>query len=76
VLEVNRCPSSQIDRGTVRVLEAYRWAGEGVLPNPGGLWDQPAELIRAFGLIDRERSRIDEDRRKRQKDFDKRNRGR
>jgi hypothetical protein len=69
---VARCPSSQVDRSAVKIVEAYRWAREGVLPDPGGLYQQPAELVRAFGLLDRERSRIELDRERRSRDAAKR----
>lgn len=71
-LYVNRCPSSQIDRGTARVMQAYRWAREGVLPNSGGYCDQPAELMHAFSLLDRERGRIEEERERRAREAAKR----
>lgn len=57
-----RCPVKMLTPETLDVMAIYRWCRQmtelgyganGILPNRGGLLDQPASLLEAFAILDR-----------------------
>ena len=63
--ELWRCPLAVIPENIYQVLDLYRncrrrgeygMEANGILPNPGGLLDQPAVLIDAFNVLDNVRN--------------------
>lgn len=62
-VHVYRCPASQVTQDAAEVARAYaHYESSGVLPDPGGLWDQAASLIDAFDIIGAERALLEEER--------------
>jgi hypothetical protein len=54
---VNQCPVKLIDRATLNVFKHYgRYREHGLLPRPGGTFDQDARLMQAFDTLDGELS--------------------
>lgn len=58
--EFARCPRKLVARKSVDYLSAYFFFTKGYLPNPGGWLDQPAKLIDALILIEREIMKVKE----------------
>jgi hypothetical protein len=46
------CPRQQLSQFSLQMLEMYRHYEQGLLPEAGGLLDQPTAYLRAMSVID------------------------
>jgi len=53
-----RCPNLMVTRESFEYIQAYNFYKNGFLPNAGGWLDQPAKLLDAFNIIDREAAKM------------------
>jgi len=56
--ETNRCPVRLVTKNSLRLIEAFLYFKQGLLPNAGGWMDQPAKLFEAFEVIEAESRKI------------------
>lgn len=59
---IYRCPRKVITDEARALLRAYRDYDRGFLPVPGGMEDQAAGFSRWIGIVDAERTAIEEER--------------
>ena len=57
---IYRCPASQVGLSEQRALTAWSAFQSGVLPDPGGLYDQAACFMHAIGIINAEKAAIED----------------
>jgi len=49
--EVRRCPLRAVDRAAMEAARAHGYVQIGLLPEPGGVLDQPAVFLRAMEIV-------------------------
>ena len=58
------CPFKLVTKQSALILKAFQWYQKGYLPNAGTWLDQPAKLLDAFEIIERELHSIEIERKK------------
>ena len=60
--EIRRCPLRVVDRAAMAAVAAHGYLQAGLLPEPGGVLDQPAAFLRAMEQVSVLTARAYEDR--------------
>ena len=55
-----RCPASQVSRSSAALISAFSGYQNGLLPDPGGLWDQAASFVHGLSILAAEKNAIEE----------------
>ena len=63
------CPFRIVTRQSANFLRAFQFYKEGYLPNAGSWLDQPAKMLDAFEVIEKELKAIEIEREKRRNQF-------
>jgi hypothetical protein len=58
IWQIFRCPLSMLTPDIQRMLGAYRWYQNGILPDPGAMLDQAATFVEAVIVIENELGEI------------------
>jgi hypothetical protein len=60
--EYRGCPYKIVTRESANFLRAFNFCERGFLPNPGGWMEQPAKMLDAFDVIEKELKKIETER--------------